>query len=141
MRFKSGERARVRNTGTRKRYHYVRSLTRGAVAATMACTIVGVTLAAAGHVLALAIDARSDARTLVGRAQPHGGLAWFAEPDNTMVPRIIKVVTSLSAGALPTEGSRLTQIAAAGSINDDDLIFTGSIGGGGGNFVARSITP
>lgn len=105
------------------------TLARGGAAAAIACAVAATTIAAAGHVLALAVDAHSDTRSLVGLGRSSGGgLAWFAEPDTTMIPLRVKSTPSLHAGALPTDGSRFVMAAASGSLNDDDVVFTGSIG-------------
>lgn len=126
----SGEAAPVRRgrapkrPGTPSANRWIAALARGGAAAAIACAVAGTTIAAAGHVLALAIDARSDTRSLVGLARPSTGLAWFAEPDTTMIPQIL---AAESSGA--PEGWRFVLQAASGSLSDDDLIFTGSIGG------------
>lgn len=119
---------------------WISSLTRGGTAAAIACAMVGTTIAAAGHVLALAIDAHSDERTLVGRARPSGGLAWFAEPDTTTIPLQIASEPVLPAGTLPADGLRFTLAAASGSLADDDPVFTGSIGNGG-SFTVLPAAP
>jgi hypothetical protein len=115
----------------------MKSLARGGAAAAIACAVVGTTIAAAGHVLALAIESHADSRSLVGFARPAGGLAWFAEPDTTMIPQTI------TAHAMPQSASQGARsvVAAAGSLaDDDDLIFTGSLGSAG-SFSAPRIVP
>jgi hypothetical protein len=144
MRCVSGETAPVgrgrapKRSGTSSANRWIAPLARGGVAAAIACAVAGTTIAAAGHVLALAVDAHSDARSLVGRAKQTGGLAWFAEPDTTMIPLRVKATPSLHAGALPADGSRFVLAAASGSIGDDDVVFTGSIGGNAASF---SVVP
>ncbi len=134
---KASERAR-----TSSRNRWFATLARGGAVAATACAIVGATIFAAGHVLALAIDARSDTRSLVGLSRPGGGLAWFSEPDDTMIPLMETAAFSLNAGTLAALGSRLElAAAAAGSLSDDDLIFTGSIGNTGGSFSIPPAEP
>lgn len=115
---------------------------RGGTAAAITCAVVGTTIAAAGHVLALAIDAHSDARSLVGRVRPSGALPWFAEPDTTMIPQRVAATPAPHSGAVPPEGWRFVLAAASGSLSDDDTIFTGSIGGSSsGNSSAERAAP
>jgi hypothetical protein len=114
------------------------TLARGGVAAAITCAIVGTTIAAAGHVLALAIDAHSDARSLVGRARTSGGMPWFAEPDTTMIPQVL---TEADSGAEPPHGWRFVLLADSGSLSDDDVIFTGSIGGHASNPAGERTAP
>lgn len=100
--------------------------------------MVGGTLAAAGHMLTLSVDARSDTRTLVGRAQAHGGLQWFAEADRGMIPFVLKNEPVTKAGTLTADTPQFVLVATAGAFdNDDDLLFTGAIGHAGDRFVAR----
>jgi hypothetical protein len=140
----SGDTASVRRGRARNRHRapsgirWTTTLARGGAAAAIACAVAATTIAAAGHVLALAVDAHSDTRSLVGRAKQTGGLAWFAEPDTTMIPLRVKATPSLQAGALPADHSRFVLAAASGSINDDDVVFTGSIGGNAASF---SVVP
>ncbi len=98
-------------------------------------------MAAAGHVLALSIDAHAEARSLVGLARPSGRLAWFSEPDTTMIPQRIAAAPALHSGALPAGGSRLVLAAASGSLAADDMVFTGSIGNGGERFNTARRVP
>jgi len=142
----SGETAPVRRgrapkrPGTSSAHQWFVPLLRGGAAAAIACAVVGTTLVAAGHVLALAIDAHSDARSLVGLARPSGGLAWFAAPDTTMIPQVIAAAPALQSGALPADGSRFVLAAASGSLTDDDPVFTGALGHGG-SFKTDRIVP
>src|SRR5690606_10339879 len=111
---------------------------RGGSAVIIACAVVGTTLAAAGHVLALAIHVQADERTLVGRARTSGGLAWFAAPDTTMIPQQITALPSLNSGTLPAAGQRFILAAASGSLAEGDPVFTGSIGPGGSFRIAET---
>jgi hypothetical protein len=117
------------------------SLARGGAAAAMACVVAATTIAAAGHVLALAIDAHSTARSLTGLVRPSGALPWFAEPDTAMIPQRVAAAPALQSGALPAGGSRFVLAAASGSLAEDDLVFTGSIGSGAGTFGAVRAAP
>ena len=107
----------------------------------MACVVAATTIAAAGHVLALAIDAHSTARSLTGLVRLSGALPWFAEPDTAMIPQRVAAAPALQSGALPAGGSRFVLAAASGSLAEDDLVFTGSIGSGAGSFGAVRAAP
>jgi hypothetical protein len=140
MSCRSGEYARAATAAAPSRWFA--SLARGGFAALTGCVMVGgtlaATLAAAGHVLALSVDARSDTRTLVGRAQAHGGLQWFAAPDRGMVPFVLKSEPLTQAGTLAAHAPQFVLVATAGAFEgDDDLLFTGAIGHAEGRFVAR----
>lgn len=117
------------------------SLARGGTAAAIACAVVGTTIAAAGHVLALAIDSHSDARSLVGLSRSTGSLAWFTEPDTAMIPQQLAAEPALQTGALPNDRPRVMLVAASGSLRDDDVFFTGSIGNGSGRFTLLPAAP
>lgn len=117
------------------------SLARGVAAAAIAGVLAATTIAAAGHVLALAIDAHAEARSLSGLVRPAAALPWFATPDTTMVPQRVAAAPALQSGALPATGSRFVLAAASGSLAEDDVVFTGSIGSHAGSFGAMRATP
>lgn len=117
------------------------TLVRGGAAAAIACAVAGTTIVAAGHVLALAIDAHSDARSLTGLARPSGGLAWFTAPDTTMIPQQVAAAPALRSGALPGDSSRFVLAAASGSLTSDEVVFTGAIGGSAAGFSAVRAAP
>lgn len=92
--------------------------------------------------LALAIDAHSDARSLVGFARPSGGLPWFARPDTTMIPQRLAAMPVPDAGAPEPAGSRVALAISSGSLREDDVFFTGSIGGTStASFRMRAAAP
>jgi len=144
----SGDTAPVRRNHAPGRHRapsgqrWVTSLVRGSAAAAGACMVVVATLATAGHVLALAIDAHSDARSVVGFARPSGGLPWFAEPDTTMIPQQLAALPVPDADTPALAGPRVALPISSGSLRDDDVFFTGSIGGTGtGSFSMRTAAP
>lgn len=131
----------IRRPATSSANRWTVSFARGAAAAAIACAVAGTTLATAGHVLALAIDAHADARSLAGFARPAGGLSWFAQPDTTMIPQRVAAAPALRSGTLPADGSRFVLAAASGSLAEDDLVFTGSVGNSAGGFSLNRTAP
>jgi hypothetical protein len=135
MSYRSGEHTRAAFAAAPSRWFA--ALARGGLVVLTGCAMVGGILAAAGHVLALSMDARSDTRTLVGRAQSHG-LQWFAEADQGMIPFVLKSEPVTKAGTLVADAPRFVLVATAGAFESgDDILFTGAIGQTGERFIAR----
>ena len=96
-------------------HRWLKRLISGGAAAAVAFITVTTAIAAAGRLFDASIDARSDARSLVGLTQQSGGLPWFASHDHGMV-------TSVAGNPALPESAR-----PSGNLLHDD-IPTGSLG-------------
>ena len=139
MRLKSfGGSARTRVRATRQQTaasgdRWIRFATRGLTAIAIAVMIFATTLVAAGRLLAVSVDARTDSRSLVGMSSQSRGLNLVSLPDSG-------VAVPLQVAALPDDeylsdaSSAITAAHAAfppasGTLADftNDQLFTGSI--------------
>ena len=115
----------------------IKVATRGLVTLTIACMIFATALIAAGQLLAVSVDARSDTRSIVGmQAQSRGSLV--SVPDSGMpVPLQVDLDSSGPETALfpdqdrpaPLSVTALAFPSSSGTLTDftSDQLFTGSI--------------